>query len=68
VRYPELLLKEVSSKHQESRRTRPTTLDKLMMEKVKEVAAGIPRKTAGSKRTHGKTEMTRKRGSNQLES
>jgi hypothetical protein len=55
VRYPELLLKEVASKHQESRRTRPTTLDKLMMEKITEVAAGMLRTTTGSKRTHGKT-------------
>ena len=55
VRYPELLLKEVASKHQESRRTRPTTLDKLMMEKVTEVVAGMLRTTTGSKRTHGKT-------------
>jgi hypothetical protein len=55
VRYPELLLKEVANKHQESRRTRPTALDKLMMEKVTEVAAGMLRTTTGSKRTHGKT-------------
>jgi hypothetical protein len=55
VRYPKLLLKEVASKHQESRRTRLTALDKLMMEKITEVATGMLRKTTGSKRTHGKT-------------
>jgi hypothetical protein len=54
VRYIELLLKEVASKQQESRRTRPTTLDMLMMENFTEVAAGMLRTTTGSKMTHGK--------------
>ena len=57
VCYPDFLLKEVASKHQESRRTRPTTLDKLMMEKVTEVATGMLRTTTGSKRTHGNTRV-----------
>ena len=46
--------RKFASKHQGSMRTRPTALDKLMMEKVTKVAVGILRTTTGSKGTHGK--------------
>jgi hypothetical protein len=67
VRYPDLLPKEATNKHQGSRRTKLTTLDKLMMKKVVETTVGIMKTTTCFERHMENKELRSKRESNQFE-
>jgi hypothetical protein len=67
VRYPDLIPKEATNKHQGSRRTKITTLDKLMMKKVVEKIAGIMKTMTCFERHMENKELHNKRESNQFE-